>query len=68
MVSAWTTGQHVVDYVAAGDAQRASVELTVLGFGVALSCTAWRVRRGWQAKAFPSSSHRAMRARPGASA
>jgi uncharacterized iron-regulated membrane protein len=68
LVNAWTTGQHVVGYVAAGDAQRASVELTVLGFGVGLSCAAWRVRRGWRARASRPSPPRAMRARPGASA
>ena len=48
LVNAWTTGQHVLAYVAADDWQRASVELTALMFGLALTSAACRVQHGWR--------------------
>jgi uncharacterized iron-regulated membrane protein len=41
-----TTGQHLVAYAAAGDWQRAGVELASIGLGAILACMAVHVRQG----------------------
>lgn len=55
LVNAWTTGQHLLAYIAAADWQRASVELVALAFGMVLAAAAYRVRRGWRPSPKPRS-------------
>ena len=57
LVNAWTTGQHLLAYLAVDDWQRASIELTALAFGMALAAAAYRAYRGRQAGARRQGRH-----------
>lgn len=54
-----TTGMHLWAYLRHGQAQQAALELTVIGFGLALAYIAWALRRGWARPAAAGDARRA---------
>lgn len=54
LLNALSTAEQAWTYASRADWERAGVELTVIGFGLALAFSAWQVRRGWSGRATPA--------------